>query len=147
MKKYELLHQGTGHVFGYYDTYDEAQKALNYANDPRHLLDGEYSIIELPEVEEPELDYQYINCLINEMIDSMEKISKLANLDYISLSYFITENKDTGACMSAWDGESHSIAIISDNTNRTNIFERIYKQIKEGQTILNKIKEDGKNDK
>lgn len=136
MKKYEVFHPETGHVFGYYDTIEEAEKALKYANNPKHLplIVGEYVIIELPEVEDPELDYEYIDYQINEMINCMERISKLANLDYISLSYFITENKDTGASMSAWTGDSHGIAVISEHTNRTNIFKRIHNQIKEGNT-------------
>lgn len=131
MKKFELLHQETGHVFGYYDTYDEAQKALNYANDPRHLIDGTYIIVELPEVEDPEVDYELIDCLINEMIEDMQQIFRLVNLDHISLTYTTNpETNNTGAFMSAWSGEKYGVTYIG---NRANIFKRIYNQIKGGK--------------
>lgn len=146
MIRYEIINQITGRVYGYYEDREEANEyyehCLKIFTDPELYS---FTLVELPEVEEPELDYQYIDCLINEMIEDMAKICRLANLDYISLNYFITENKDTGASMSAWSGESHGIAVISDNTNRTNIFERIHNQIKGEQIILNKIKEKNAN--
>jgi len=129
MKKYEVMDRKTGHVFNYYDTYDEAERGIIYAN--ICYKDRSYMIVELPEVEEPEVDYELIDCLINEMIDNMEQIFKLTKIDHISLTYTTNpETNNTGAFMSAWSGEKYGVTYIG---NRANIFKRIYNQIKAGE--------------
>ena len=126
MKKYEVIDLETGNVFDYYDTYAQAYGGLMYAN--MKDKNAAYTIIELPEVEEPEVDYEVIDCLINEMIEDMEQIFRLVNLDHISLTYTTdTKTNNTGAFMSAWSGEKYGVTYIG---NRANIFKRIYNQIK-----------------
>lgn len=126
MKKYEVIDLETGNVFDYYDTYDEADRGVVYAN--IRNKNASYSIVELPEVEEPEVDYELIDCLINEMIEDMQQIFRLVNLDHISLTYTTNpETNNTGAFMSAWSGEKYGVTYIG---NRANIFKRIYNQIK-----------------
>lgn len=129
MKKYEIINQINGVVYGIYDDQEKAKKDyeayLELTDDTNQSL----VIVELPEVEDPELDYQRIDCLINEMLDCMEQICKLANLEHISLSYIITKLDGVGAFMSAWSGEKYGTTYIGD---RTNIFSKIHKQIKGG---------------
>lgn len=129
MKKYEVIDLETGNVFDYYDTYDEADRGMVYAN--IRNKNASYSIVELPEVEDPEVDYELIDCLINEMIEDMQQIFRLVNLDHISLTYTTNpETNNTGAFMSAWSGEKYGVTYIG---NRANIFKRIYNQIKAGE--------------
>lgn len=129
MKKYEVIDLESGNVFDYYDTYDEADRGVVYAN--IRNKNASYSIVELPEVEEPEVDYELIDCLINEMIEDMQQIFRLVNLDHISLAYTTNpETNNTGAFMSAWSGEKYGVTYIG---NRANIFKRIYNQIKAGE--------------
>ena len=129
MKKYEVIDLETGNVFDYYDTYDEADRGVVYAN--IRNKNASYSIVELPEVEEPEVDYELIDCLINEMIEDMEQIFRLVNINHISLTYTTdTKTNNTGAFMSAWSGEKYGVTYIG---NRANIFKRIYNQIKVGE--------------
>ena len=128
MKKYEVIDQITGQVYEHTNNYGRALKALDYCNNEYGETEHSFVIVELPEVEDPELDYELIDCLINEMIEDMQQISRLVNLDYISLSYTTnSETNNTGALMSAWIGEKYGVTYIG---NRANIFKRIYNQIK-----------------
>ena len=131
MKKYELINQITGTIYGIYDDREAAKHAYDtwlefVGGDENYLI----AIVELPEVEDPEVDYELIDCLINEMIEDMQQIFRLVNLDHISLTYTTNpETNNTGAFMSAWSGGKYGITYIG---NRANIFKRIYNQIKEG---------------
>ena len=130
MKKYQIMDQITGQVYEHTNNYGRALKALDYCIEEYGAEKHSFVIVELPEVENSEVDYQRIDCLINTMIDCMEKICELANLDHISLSYIITRLNEKGAFMSAWSGEKYGTTYIG---NRINIFKRIHNQIK-GET-------------
>ena len=127
MKKYEIINQINGVVYGIYDDQEKAKKDyeayLELTDDTNQSL----VIVELPKVEDPEVDYELIDCLINEMIEDMQQIFRLVNLDHISLTYSTDDNHNTGAFMSAWQGKKYGVTFIG---NRANIFKRIYKQIK-----------------
>lgn len=128
MKKYEVIDQITGQVYEHTNNYGRALKALDYCINEYGETEHSFIIVELPEVEDPELDYELIDCLINEMIEDMQQIFRLVNLDHISLTYTTNpETNNTGAFMSAWSGEKYGITYIG---NRANIFKRIYNQIK-----------------
>ena len=130
MKKYEIINQVNGVIYGIYDDQEKAKKDyeayLELTDDTNRSL----VIVELPEVEEPEVDYELIDCLINEMIEDMEQIFRLVNINHISLTYTTDpDTNNTGAFMSAWSGEKYGVTYIG---NRANIFKRIYNQIKGG---------------
>lgn len=128
MKKYEIMDQITGQVYEHTNNYGRALKALDYCTNEYGETEHSFVIVELPEVEDPEVDYELIDCLINEMIEDMEQIFRLVNLDHISLTYTTNpETNNTGAFMSAWSGEKYGVTYIG---NRANIFKRIYNQIK-----------------
>ena len=130
MKKYEIMDQFTGQVYEHTNNYGRALKALDYCINEYGAAEHSFVIVELPEVEDPEVDYELIDCLINEMIEDMEQIFRLVNLDHISLTYTTNpETNNTGAFMSAWSGEKYGVTYIG---NRANIFKRIYNQIKGG---------------
>lgn len=128
MKKYEIMDQITGQVYEHTNNYGRALKALDYCINEYGAEKHSFVIVELPEVEDPEIDYELIDCLINEMIEDMEQIFRLVNINHISLTYTTgTETNNTGAFMSAWSGEKYGVTYIG---NRANIFKRIYNQIK-----------------
>lgn len=128
MKKYEVIDQFTGRSYGIFEDRNEAKQVYYDCIEQNDLVNHNFIVVELPEVEDPEVDYELIDCLINEMIEDMEQILRLVNLDHISLTYTTNpETNNTGAFMSAWSGEKYGVTYIG---NRANIFKRIYNQIK-----------------
>ena len=128
MKRYEVVDQETGHVYNYYNSIDEADRAVVYANIAHK--DRSYTIVELPEVEETDIDLQKIDCILNNIIDNMEELSKLVDLDYISICR-ASNKSDSGFFIYASNGSKSGTTYVGD---RTDIFSSIYKQMKENKS-------------
>ena len=128
MKRYEVIDQETGHVYNYYNSYDEADRAVVYANIAHK--DRSYTIVELPEVEEADIDLHKIDCILNNIIDNIEELSKLVDLDYISICR-ATYNTNSGFFIYGSNGDKAGTTYVGD---RTDIFSSIYKQMKGNKT-------------
>ena len=127
MKRYEIINQATGRVYGIYDDRAAAKQAYEaclalFNEDKNHS----FTLVELPEVEEADIDLQKIDCILNNIIDNMEELSKLVDLDYISICR-ATYNTDSGFFIYASNGDKAGSTYVGD---RTDIFSSIYKQMK-----------------
>lgn len=128
MKKYEIINQINGVVYGIYDDQEKAKKDyeayLELTDDTKQSL----VIVELPEVEEADIDLQKIDCILNSIIDNMEELSTLVDLDYISICR-ASNKSDSGFFIYASNGNKSGTTYVGD---RTDIFSSIYKQMKGG---------------